>query len=162
MTPPPTPAVRARPNPALRLVHLTLLGLSLTLRPALGSAGEESPAHLGPEPAIRLARDYLAIRHPDDRRPLVAARYIPPHGDSKSTGFWLIELAPYDPSRPLPAETLTGLLIDAKGSIRERGTRTPVDPDETARIREHAERLGRMMEARKAGKPVTAPPPPAP
>jgi len=150
---------RIRLNPVRRLVAV---GLTLALAPWAQLAADEANAELRPEPALRQARAYLALRHPQDHRPIVAARYIPPHGDTRSTGFWLVELAPYDPAVALPAATLTGLLIDANGTIRERGGRQPVDPAETARIRDHAERLGKMMEAKKTGKPVTATPAPTP
>jgi hypothetical protein len=111
------------------------------------------------ETALARARAFLAASHPGDAREIVAARYIPPHGNSTVEGFWQIDFGPYPADKPLPAKTLTGVLISFAGSLRERGERRAIDPAETEATRQHAEKLGEMMRAAKERK---APPSPAP
>jgi hypothetical protein len=107
--------------------------------------------------ALARVREHLASRPEEAGREVVGLQFIPPHG-RPGPGFWLVDLAPYPTDRPIPARTVSSLLLSMDGSIEERGGRRSLNPTEVGDRDQAAATLHqRMREASEASAAPAAP-----
>lgn len=129
----------------------SLLCSCLLLSPL--TAEESQPAEAAPErvtfkvsigDALQIAQAHMEENRPDDERMIFGIQLLAVHGT-----FWLVDLEPYPPSKPLPENPVTSLLINMEGEVRERGVRrTTVEEREEINRRAARIREGRMQRLR--------------
>jgi hypothetical protein len=106
------------------------------------------------EEAAVVARRHVEKTRPNEQRDLSAVTYIPSHASQDPRGYWLVDLTPYPPDEPLPANPVTSLLITMDGKVTERGGRRPVSVEENEKLEEQTRKFEKLLKERETATPA--------